>query len=270
MNNSASVGRSTIKGPWLLLATLPLMALAVVAGQLTMSINEMMKESLGEVDTEATQALSATEAIVVVQGANAELIATLAQVSQTHQSALLSGDRGAVVDVRAARAGLTAASNALARSLTGLGEVRDVLASDAGTVRAESRRTLGFAQRGAVIVPRIVALFGEANDRTLGHLETNQLDAARANFLFEERARLEAVTDRVRRQMDVLESLARQVSAIEAEQVGDIIAEAAERTTRQLWIGALAAALIIALTCGLAFRTVRKSRNADLSLQVGH
>ena len=269
MGHSASVRRTGITTPLLLLATIPLMALVMVAGQLTISINTMMNESLGEIDTETARALSATEAIVVVQGANAELIATLTQVSQTHQSALLSGDRAAVADVRAARERLTAASQTLARSLTGLGEVRAVLASDARTVQAEARRMLGFAQRGAVIVPRIVALFGEANDRTLGHLEMGQPDAARANFLFEERARLEAVTERVRRQVNVLENLARQVSAIEAEQVGDIIAAAAESATRRLWIGVVAAALIMAVAFGLAFRMVRRAQSAPSSRQAG-
>ena len=263
MGVSTAARRTGLSARLLFLATVPLMALVMVGGQLSVSIHTVMRESLGEVDTEATRALSATEAIVVVQAANAELIAALAQVSQTHQSALLSGDRTAVTDVRAARDSLAAASGALARSLSGLDEVRTVLASYAGTVQAEARRMLGFAERGAVIVPRIVALFGEANDRTLGHLEADQSDAARANFLFEERARLEAVTDRVRRQVDLLETLARQVSAIEAEQVSDIIAAAADSATRRLWIGVLAAAAIIVAAFGFAYWMVRSARRTD-------
>ena len=242
------------------LMIVPLLALAIVAFKLTESISNSVMDSLGEVDSEAARALSATEAIVVLQGANAELVATLAQVSQIHQSALLGNDPAATGDVRAARARLTASSNALATSLTGLGRVREALASHPATAHAEVRRMMGFAERGAIIVPRVVSLFVEANERTLGRLETGEPDAARANFLFEERARLEAVTHRVGRQVEVLENLARQVSAIEAGQVSDIIATASQRATSRLWIGAIAAALIIAVVVGLALRTVRRAR----------
>ena len=267
MNRSIPIGQTGIAVLPMVSAIVFLLALALVAFRLAASINATVMDSLDEVDMEAMQALSATEAIVVAQGANAELVATLAQVSQIHQSALLSRDRAAVADVRAARARLTAASATLATSLNGLGEVREALESDAETPQPEARRLLGFAERGAVAVPRIVALFVEANNRTLERLEMGEADAARANFLFEERARLEAVTDRVRRQVDVLERLARQVSAIEAEQVNDIIAAASERATVRLWIGIAAAVSIAAVAIGLAILMVRRARAARPPMQ---
>ena len=262
MNRSMAIGQTGIAALPMVTAIVFLLALALVAFRLATSFNTTVMDSLDEVDMEAMQALSATEAIVVAQGANAELVATLAQVAQIHQSALLSRDRAAAAEVRAARARLTMASATLAASLSGLGEVREALESDADTAQPEARRLLGFAERGAVAVPRIVALFVEANNRTLERLEMGEADAARANFLFEERARLEAVTDRVRRQVDVLERLARQVSAIEAEHVHRIIAAASERATARSWIGIVAAASIAAVAIGLAILMFRRGRAA--------
>ena len=254
--------------PLAVLAAVALLA-AVVAVQREQSVSSSVTLTLDEVEMEASRALGATRAIVVAQAANAELIASLTLVSQIHQSALLSEEPEAVAEVRTARERLTAASDALATALSQLDTVGEILPPSDPRNDPVERRLLGFVERGGVIVPRMVVLFGEANDRTLDLLEAHRLAAARANFLFEERARLEAVTSRVRRQVSALEDLASQVSAIAAEEVRGSLALVSDRAGGGAWTGYLIGAVTAVGAIGFAFWSMRRrsrdARGADLS-----
>ena len=266
-----------IAAKMMVLLAVPAIVMGIANLAQTITSGDTISGSLDRVTSDAELALAAANHVAEAERSMSVMTATLARTSQQHMAALLSGQDAAIAQVLDAREAVAVAVDAVATSLGNLQAIGDLLPPAATQEGAEAHRLADFVQRSAVFLPRLVSLYGDANDRTLDQVGDGRLERAGRNFLFEERARQNAVLARVSQTVGALERLSvimTELQVVRAERTSAIAAEEAEMVS---WISfAIAAAVclvVIALVAVYALRRLArpmaKMANAMTSLADG-
>jgi len=238
------------------LAVAPIALLAGLNAYTMVSANGLITHVLD--DTRDRRAHAATVDTVVAQTNDrmAELRAQVAGMIEAHQRSLLQGDSA---QGRVTRRQREAAQEALAGfeeqvgSLSGVVREAGLLSSRGLSARDRTRaeRRLGVLQRARVRLDRLFALVAEANGRTIEALTDGERASAVDNFVFEERARVEALRDAVTRTAEAVEGLSSQLRQHQEHRLESAHAAARADARAQTWTQAGIAASVVLVVAAL-------------------
>ena len=240
-----------IAAKMMVLLAVPAIVMSIANLAQTITSGDTIAGSLDRVTSDAELALAAANHVAEAERSMSVMTATLARTSQQHMAALLSGSDAAVGQVLDAREAVAVAVDAVAASLGDLQAIGDLLPPAATPEGAEPHRLAEFVQRSAVFLPRLVSLYSDANDRTLEQVEDGRLERAGRNFLYEERARQNAVLARVSQTVGALERLSVIITEMQIRRAETTSAGAAEEAEMISWINFAIAATACLVVIGL-------------------
>ncbi len=153
---------------------------------------------------------------------------------------------------------------------------------EADTVSGFDKR-YRFIIRNAGNLPRLLEIFGESHERTASLLDQGAFDRARANYIFEERARSRASQTSVDKTTEVLEALAAGVAdrmASDMQAAVDMAEQSAQQAAgRTIWLtsigvvlvacmGILMITMVVIRPLGAATASMRKLADGNLDVEI--
>jgi len=246
----------------LALVLVPIVILAGLNAYTLGSSTARLDGALTEASQRQRVTIALDDAVARVKDDIIGLQQTLAVLISVHQRSLLRGEETLAARTREQRRALAAALDGFAANVTALAnriERSQILRTEGvpQSMRRDAGRRLAYLERSRTTLARMLSLFESANARTLEALEAGHSKRAADNFIFEERARLNAMRDRLARSADMAVSLGEHLRTIQAERTR-IERAAADRAAEQATLyqaGILAAAIVLVMAAAATIAT---------------
>ncbi len=195
-----------------LLVAVPVVLLSIAGVVFAANGSARLHEALERGRTDNVTAARLNDRGQAIMAALLQISVRINQLSEVHENGLSSGNPNTEATLAARRD----VSEAV-KALTGRSFALTSAVHDAGLIGDGSDAALAIERRLVVLtrisgqMDRLLSLFIVANSRTLRLAEAGRLEAAAANFAFEERARLAALKDLVQKVSTVFSALREQI-----------------------------------------------------------
>ncbi len=244
-----------LAGRIFLLTVIPILTIMAVALFSAISSNRTMTNVLAETQRERDATESLRQVLAGVQQTLPGTLTELSGFKDIHQRALMTDSTGLVSGIKQQRQRLAAEIDKLGGGLEALGVAVRGQLGDEFNASGDLAKAVGFVERSRIVAKRMLDFVAQANDRTLTFLGDQEFAAARNNFIFEERARLNALTFRINRVVDVMAVLSRQL-ADHNLMAAETFATAARLRTQQTFLVSVIAAVGLTILVALVSQAV--------------
>mgnify|MGYP006428662531 CR=1 FL=1 len=201
----------------LALAVVPILLMAAVTAYTMYASNRLLDDTLAQMRERQAEVSRIDAAVAASKDSILALQSVIAGLNDVHHRSLLRARPELAGATRAHRERVKTAVNDFRREVDTLSDsLRGANLLDASDLTVGTRkmmlRRLGYLERSRVTLQRLLMFVEAANDRTLAALESDRISRAVNNFIYEERARFQAVHDRLDRMAAVIVALSRDVS----------------------------------------------------------
>lgn len=272
----------------LALAVLPMLAVAALAVYAISAGNGLLERTLDDVEARDRRAAAIDRTVAGSKDSILELQQAIAAMIEVHERSLLSADPELADATREKRALVAEALDGFGDNIAALAaRIREsALLTEPAPERVDLttlRRRLGYLDRSRVTLSRLLALVKDANDRTLAALQDGRHGRAVNNFLYEERARLEAFRARLTRMAAMIVGLSAGVEAVQTHHTeaahAAAKASASDRTRLLFMLLAITVGAVLILAAAFAWygltrpfqrmiSVMRRLANGDMTAQI--
>jgi len=253
------------------LAVVPIVLFAGLNAFTVVSANDLLTRVLADARDRQAQTATVDTVIAQTNDGMARLRTSVAAMNEVHQRSLLQGDAEGVEATRrereAAREALTTFQNQV-EALAGVVREAGLFTSDglSAEERTLARRRLGVVERAQEKLKHLFTLVSDANERTLDTLRAGEMTSAVNNFVYEERARVEAMRTVLERAAQAVDGLSAQLRTHNEHRLETAQAAAQRDAGQQAWLLAgiggavvlVVGALVVAYAVGGISRPLKR------------
>ncbi len=189
------------------LAVVPLILFGIVNFVLSGVTSNLFTETLGNLDTEVKQQKEISAIAEHIQETVIAVLVGLNKITQSNQRLLLTGNKGLIAPIKAARAGEIKKLGEYVETLKHMEAALKKAKLLDGKASAMDRKRNNFLVRSSQNLGRQFSIFAASNDRTITLVQSGNPQGARNNFVFEEAARLAPLTGSITKSSGILKDL---------------------------------------------------------------